>query len=96
MNYDRERNHYTARPTNADIFATDGEHIEETGALLHHVSPHVGRRGLPFGRGSVQSITDQYTYAPRVQKLRDAAFLQNRRKDTLQAERHTNHARKAL
>ena len=92
MNYGRERNHYTARSTNADVFATDGEHIEETGALLHHVSPHVGRRGLPFGRGSVQSITDQYTYAPRVQKLRNTSFLQNRREDTLQTERHTDYA----
>ena len=32
------------------------------------------------------------THAPRVQKLRNASFLQNRREDTLQAERHTSHA----
>ena len=96
MNYDRERNRYTERPSDADVFSVDAGHIEETGTLLLGGSPYAWRRGLPFGRGGVPSITDQHTYAPRVQKLRDAAFLQNRRKDTLQAERHTSHARKTL
>ena len=44
----------------------------------------------------MQPITAQHTHAPRVQKLRNTSFLQNRREDTLQTERHTNHARKTL
>ena len=33
MNYDRERNHYTARPSDAVVFTTDGRNIEEIGAV---------------------------------------------------------------
>ena len=92
MNYGRERNRYTARPSDADVFSVDAGHIEEVGTLLHHCSPYAWRRGLPHGRGGLQPITAQHTHAPRVQKLRNTSFLQNRREDTLQAERHTNNA----
>ena len=92
MNYGRERNHYTARPSNADVCTVDGGYFEETGALLLHSPSDVGRRGLPHWRGGLQPITAQHTHAPRVQKLRNASFLQNRREDTIQAERHTNNA----
>ena len=34
MNYDRERNRYTERPSDADVFSVDAGHIEEVGALL--------------------------------------------------------------
>ena len=44
------------------------------------------------GEEVCSQITAQHTHAPRVQKLRNASFLQNRREDTLQAERHTSHA----
>ena len=43
-------------------------------------------------RGGLQPITAQHTYAPRVQKCRNTSFLQNRREDTLQTERHTDNA----
>ena len=36
MNYDRERNHYTARPSDAVVFTTDGRNIEEIGAVLRY------------------------------------------------------------
>ena len=49
MNYDRERNHYTARPSDAVVFTTDGRHFEEVGAVLCHSSSDVRWRGLPFG-----------------------------------------------
>ena len=80
------------RPSDADVCTTDGGHLKETGALLCHSSSDVRWRGLPFERGSVQPLTTQHTHAPRVQKLRNASFLQNRREDTIQAERHTSHA----
>ena len=92
MNYEREQNHYTERPSDADVCTTNGGHLKETGALLRHCPSDVGRRGLPHWRGGLQPITAQHTYAPRVQKLRNASFLQNRREDTLQTERHTNNA----
>ena len=92
MNYDRERNHYTARPSDAVVFTTDGRNIEEIGAVLRYCPPYAWRRGLPHGRGGLQPITAQHTHAPRVQKLRNASFLQNRREDTIQAERHTDNA----
>ena len=92
MNYDRERNHYAARPSDADVFSVDGEYIEEIGALLRYRPSDAGRRGLPHWRGGLQPITAQHTHAPRVQKLRNASFLQNRREDTIQAERHTDNA----
>lgn len=92
MNYGRERNHYTARPSNADVCTVDGGNIEETEALLFYSPSNVRRRGLPNRRGGLQPITAQHTHAPRVQKLRNASFLQNRREDTIQAERHTDNA----
>ena len=49
MNYDRERNRYTERPSDADVFSVDAGHIEEIGALLLGSSPYAGRRGLPHG-----------------------------------------------
>ena len=78
--------------TTYNVCTTDGGHLKETGALLRHCPSDVGRRGLPFERGSVQPLTAQHTYAPRVQKCRNTSFLQNRREDTLQTERHTNNA----
>ena len=92
MNYDRERNRYTERPSDADVFSVDAGHIEEIGALLFYSPSDVRRRGLPHWRGGLQPITAQHTHAPRVQKLRNTSFLQNRREDTLQTERHTNNA----
>ena len=92
MNYGRERNHYTARPSNADVCTVDGGYFEETGALLRYRPSDAGRRGLPHWRGGLQPITAQHTHAPRVQKLRNASFLQNRRENTIQAERHTDNA----
>ena len=92
MNYDRERNHYAGRPSDAVVFTTDGGHLKETGAVLRYRPSDAGRRGLPRWRGGLQPITAQHTYAPRVQKCRNTSFLQNRREDTLQRERHTNNA----
>ena len=92
MNYDRERNHYAGRPSDAVVFTTDGGHLKETGAILRYRPSDAGRRGLPHWRGGLQPITAQHTHAPRVQKLRNASFLQNRREDTIQAERHTDNA----
>ncbi|EEX17119.1 hypothetical protein HMPREF0973_02990 [Prevotella veroralis F0319] len=40
----------------------------------------------------MQPLMTQHTHAPRVQKCKNTSFLQNRREDTLQAERHTSHA----
>ena len=79
-------------PSDAVVFTTDGRHIEEIGALLFYSPSDVRRRGLPHWRGGLQPITAQHTHAPRVQKLRNASFLQNRREDTIQAERHTDNA----
>ena len=56
MNYDRERNRYTARPSNADVCTVDGEYFEETGALLFYSPSDVRRRGLPHWRGGLQSV----------------------------------------
>ncbi len=42
MNYDRERNHYTARPSDAVVFTTDGRNIEEIGAVLRYCRPMLG------------------------------------------------------
>ena len=92
MNYGRERNHYTERPSDADVFSVDAGHIEEIGTLLRYRPSDVRRRGLPHWRGGLQPITAQHTHAPRVQKLRNASFLQNRREDTIQAERHADNA----
>ena len=77
-------------------FTTDGRHFEEVGAVLLYRPSDAEWWGLPFGWGGLQPITAQHTHAPRVQKLRNASFLQNRREDTLQAERHTSHAWKTL
>ena len=78
--------------TTYNVCTTDGGHLKETGALLRHCPSDVGRRGLPHWRGGLQPITAQHTHAPRVQKLRNASFLQNRRENTIQAERHTDNA----
>jgi len=40
MNYDRERNRYTERLSDADVFSVDAGHIEEIGALLLGGSPY--------------------------------------------------------
>ena len=60
MNYGRERNHYTARPSNADVCTVDGGNIEETEALLFYSPSNVRRRGLPNRRGGLQPITAQH------------------------------------
>lgn len=96
MNYDRERNRYTERPSDADVFSVDAGHIEEVGALLHHCSPYAWRRGLPHGRGSLQSVTSEYPHTSGLSGQRNDSLLQNRRQDTLQTKRHTGYARKAL
>ena len=96
MNYDRERNRYTERPSDADVFSVDAGHIEEVGTLLLGGSPYAWRRGLPHGRGSLQSVTSEYPHTSRLSGQRNDSLLQNRRQDTLQAKRHTGHARKAL
>ena len=49
MNYDRERNRYTERPSDADVFSVDAGHIEEIGTLLLGGSPYAWWRGLPHG-----------------------------------------------
>ena len=49
-------------------------------------------RAMARQRSRVQAFGHQHTHAPRVQKLRNASFLQNRREDTIQAERHTDNA----
>ena len=54
--------------------------------------PMLGGEVYLTGEEVLQPITAQYTYAPRVQKCRNTSFLQNRRKDTLQTERHTDYA----
>lgn len=86
----------TERPSDVDIFSVDAGHIEEIGALLLGGSPYAWRRGLPHGRGSLQSVTSEYPYTSRLSGQRNDCLLQNRRQDTLQAKRHTSHARKAL
>ena len=96
MNYDRERNRYTERLSDADVCTADAGHIEEVGALLLGGSPYAWRRGLPHGRGSLQSVTSEYPYTSRLSGQRNDCLLQNRRQDTLQAKRHTSHARKEL
>ena len=70
--------------------------LKKVGTLLHHCSPYAWRRGLPHGRGSLQSVTSEYPYTSRLSGQRNDCLLQNRRQDTLQAKRHTSHARKAL
>ena len=77
-------------------FTTDGRNIEEIGAVLRYRPSDAEWWSLPFGWGGLQPITAQHTHAPRVQKLRNASFLQNRREDTIQAERHADNAWKAL
>ena len=52
-NYGREWNHYTARPSNADVCTVDGGNIEETEALLFYSPSNVRRRGLPHWRGGL-------------------------------------------
>ena len=42
MNYDRERNHYAARPSDADVCTTDGGHLKEIGAVLRYRPSDVG------------------------------------------------------
>ena len=42
MNYGRERNHYTERPSDADVFSVDGGHIEEVGAFCTTARPMLG------------------------------------------------------
>ncbi len=96
MNYDRERNRYTERLSDADVCTADGGYFEETGALLFYSPSDVRRRSLPHGRGSLQSVTSEYPYTSRLSGQRNDCLLQNRRQDTLQAKRHTSHARKAL
>ena len=83
MNYDRERNHYTERPSDADIFSVDGGHIEESGTLLRHCTPYAWRRGLPHGRGSLQPVTSEHPHASGLSGQRNDCLLQNRRQDTL-------------
>ena len=68
-------------------------HRSDFAEFIHRIELLIG---LPYRRGGVQPITTQHTHVPRVQKCRNASFLQNRRKDTLQTKRHTSHARKAL
>ena len=96
MNYDRERNRYKERRSDTDVFSVDAGHIEEIGALLHHYSPYAWWRGLSHGRGSLQSVTSEYPHTSGLSGQRNDSLLQNRRQDTLQAERHTSHARKTL
>ena len=96
MNYGRERNHYTARPSNADVCTVDGGYFEETGALLFYSPSDVRRRGLPHWRGGLQSVTSEYPHTSGLSGQRNDSLLQNRRQDTLQAKRHTSHARKTL
>ena len=43
MNYDRERNRYTERLSDADVCTADAGHIEEIGALLLGGSPYAWR-----------------------------------------------------
>ena len=92
MNYGRERNHYTARPSNADVCTVDGGYFEETGALLLHSPSDVGWRGLPDRRGSVQTFTVESSHTSGLSGQWHDCLFQNRRKDTLQAERHTSYA----
>ena len=92
MNYDRERNRYTERPSDADVFSVDGGHIEETGALLFYRPSDVGRRGLPYRRGSLQTFTAKSPHASGLSGQWHDCLLQNRWQDTLQTERHTSHA----
>jgi len=96
MNYGRERNHYTARPSNADVCTVDGGYFEETGALLLHSPSDVGWRGLPDRRGSVQTFTVESSHTSGLSGQWHDCLFQNRWQDTLQAERHTSHARKTL
>ncbi len=96
MNYDRERNRYTERLSDADVCTADGGYFEETGALLFYSPTDVRRRGLPHWRGGLQSVTSEYPYTSRLSGQRNDCLLQNRRQDTLRAKRHTSHARKAL
>ena len=96
MNYGREQNHYTERPSDADVFSVDGGHIEEIGALLLGSSPYAWWRGLPHERGSLKPVTSEYPHTSKLSGQRNDSLLQNRRQDTLQAKRHTSHARKTL
>ena len=96
MNYDRERNRYTERPSDADVFSVDGGHIEEVGAFLLGGSPYAWWRGLSHGRGNLQSVTSKYPHTSGLSGQQNDSLLQNRRQDTLQAKRHTSYARKTL
>lgn len=96
MNYDRERNRYTERPSDADVFSVDAGNIEEIGTLLLGGSPYAWRRGLPHGRGGLQPVTFEYPHTSGLSGQRNDSLLQNRRQDTLQTKRHTGYARKAL
>ena len=92
MNYGRERNHYTERPSDADVFSVDAGHIEEIGTLLRYRPSDVRRRGLPDRRGSVQTFTVESSHTSGLSGQWHDCLFQNRRKDTLQAERHTSYA----
>ena len=92
MNYGRERNHYTERPSDADVFSVDAGHIEEIGTLLRYRPSDVRRRGLPHWRGGLQSVTSEYPHTSGLSGQRNDSLLQNRRQDTLQAKRHTSYA----
>ena len=83
MNYDRERNRYTERPSDADVFSVDAGHIEEIGALLLGGSPYAERRGLSHGRGGLQPVTSEHSYTSGLSGQRNDSLLQNRRQDTL-------------
>ena len=63
MNYGRERNHYTERPSDADVCTVDGGYIEEIGSLLRNCTPHVEWRGLSYRRWSLQPVTVESPYS---------------------------------
>ena len=66
--------------------------FEETGALLLHSPSDVGWRGLHDRRGSVQTFTVESSHTSGLSGQWHDCLFQNRRKDTLQAERHTSYA----
>ena len=83
MNYDRERNRYTERLSDADVFSVDAGHIEEVGTLLLGGSPYAWWRGLPHERGGLQPVTSEHPYTSGLSGQRNDSLLQNRRQDTL-------------